>query len=80
MMILAGGYQQVLKLIYPKNTLPSQPDSLIIASIALWLSINKQLTPTLSPKHNPSMTMLFAFAELPHHQQTDNVGIYLVYK
>lgn len=25
------------------------------------------------------MTMLFAFAKLPHHQQADNLGIYLVF-
>jgi hypothetical protein len=41
MMILAGGYQQVLILTYPNNTLPSQPYSLIIASIALRLFIAK---------------------------------------
>ena len=35
MMILAGGYQQVQILTYAKNTLPSQPYSLIIAFIAL---------------------------------------------
>ncbi|QFS48832.1 hypothetical protein GXM_06326 [Nostoc sphaeroides CCNUC1] len=40
----------------------------------------KQRTPTLLAKHNPNITAPQAFAKLPHHQEADNLGIYLVYK